>query len=373
GLHWHKPSLGLLSYNGNTDNNIVARFSIDSVYDDPVGVPGERFKGFTFAELPADEINDQTPVFNRYALYAVVSSDGMKWTRLPRPAIRWFCDTWNIVSWDPIIKKYVGFFRGHQNGRAISHSKTDDFHNWPPPKTLMTGAPDDGPSDDYYSNAYTTYPGRPDLRLLFPAIYHQDSDHCDVRMAISNEGYAYNWVTREPILEVGNKGEWDCGQVYAQPNLIHLPDGRLALPYNAYDHTHNSDSALYKNNRRRNGLGWAIWEDGRLAGVQADNAGEFYVHSFTLHGPEILINYRASEEGKVEVELLERNQSEPIPGFSLNDCEPLLGDKVWSAARWKGQDLSTLKGKRVQMRFRLTKAKVFGYKVYFIPASTPLM
>jgi hypothetical protein len=143
--------------------------------------------------------------------------------------------------------------------------------------------------------------------------------------------------------------------------LVHLPAGRLALSYNAYDLTHNSDNTLYKNHQGRNGLGWAIWEDGRLAGVQADNVGEFYVHTFTLNEPEILINYRAADGGNVEVELLERNQTETIPGFSLNDCEPMLGDKVWSPARWKGQDLSSLKGKSLQMRFRLTKAKVFGF------------
>ncbi|MFA6134627.1 MAG: hypothetical protein WC869_11495 [Phycisphaerae bacterium] len=362
GLHWTKPSLGLHSYNGSKDNNIVAPFSINAVYDDPAAKPGERYKGFIFDELPADEITDKTPAFNRYGLYGVVSPDGMNWTRLPKPAIRWFCDTWNIVSWDPQLKKYVGFFRGHQNGRAISHSKTEDFHNWPPPTTLLVAGSEDGPSDDYYSNSYTTYPGKPDLRLLFPAIYHQDTDHSDVRLAISHDGYVYNWVSHEAILDVGKEGQWDSGQLYAQPNLVHLPDGRLALPYNGYDHTHNANYSMYKDYKSRDGLAWAVWEDGRLAGVQADDVGEFYAYPFILNGPEILVNYRTEEGGKVEVELLERNKTEPLPGFSLADCEPLTGDKVWAPVRWKGQDLSSLKGKKLDIRFRLTRAKVFGYK-----------
>jgi hypothetical protein len=369
GLHWTKPSLGLHSYNGNKDNNIVAPFSIDAVYDDPVGKAEERYKGFIFAELPADEITDKTPAYYRYGLYGVVSPDGMNWTRLPKPAVRPFCDTQNIVSWDPPLKKYVGFFRGHQNGRAISHSKTDDFHNWPPPTTLMAAGSEDLPSDDYYTNGYTTYPGKPDLRLLFPAIYHHDTDHSDVRLAISNDGDVYNWVSHEAILDVGKEGEWDCGQLYAQPNLVHLPDGRLAMSYTANEHTHNADYSMYKDYKNRDGLGWAVWDDGRLAGARADDVGEFYVcaptmygYSFTLNGPEILVNYRADEGGKVEVGLLERYKTEPLPGFSLADCEPLTGDKIWAPVRWKGQDLSSLKGKELVIHFRLTRAKVFGYK-----------
>jgi hypothetical protein len=368
GLHWTKPSLGLHSYNGNKDNNIVAPFPI-AVFKDPAGKDEERFKGLTMAELPADELTEKTLPYYRYGVYGVISSDGMHWTRLPKPAVRHFCDTWNIMTWDSLLKKYVGFFRDHQGGRAIGIATSEDFHNWSPMETLLANGPEDGPNDDYYSNGYTTYPGRPDLRLLFPAIYHQDTDLCDVHLAISNDGEAYNWVTHEAILDVGKEGEWDSGQLYAQPDLIYLPDGRLALPYAGYDHTHNAIYTMYKDYKSRDGLAWAVWDDGRLAGVRADDVGEFYVcaptmygYSFTLNGPEILVNYRVDEGGKVEVELLERGKTQPLPGFSLADCEPLTGDKIWAPVRWKGQDLSSLKGKELVIHFRLTRAKVFGYK-----------
>lgn len=55
----------------------------------------------------------------------------------------------------------------------------------------FTHGPLDEPVDDYYTSGYTTYPGDPSLRLLFPAIYHRGTDNVDVRLAVSRDGRVY--------------------------------------------------------------------------------------------------------------------------------------------------------------------------------------
>jgi hypothetical protein len=367
GFDWVKPNLAACSFNGARENNIVSYANfIASVFRDENGPVEERYKSFEFGKLPPDELaKSKGGNLNTYCLYALVSPDGYHWRSLTNnPLIRHFCDTQNVGSWDPLLKKYVGYFRDHQGGRAISRSETEDFHSWPPPQPLLVPGPEDGPDIDYYSNGYTTYPGRPSLRLLFPAIYHQAADRVDVRLAISLEGRGYSWVSHDPIIELGKASEWDGGQVYASPNLIRLADNRLALPYGGSQETHNEGyfPAFYKSYNRPSGFGWAIWDDARLAGIEAEGAGEFYTSSFRAEADAIEVNLRAAAGGRALFEFCE--DGEPVKGFSLADSIPLEGDHLWVPMQWKGKsDISELKSKKLQLHVVLTTAKIFGYRM----------
>ena len=230
----------------------------------------------------------------------------------------------------------------------------------------MSTGPEEAAGDDLYSNGFTFYPGDASIRLMFPAMYYRTTDLCDVRMAISSDGQDFNWVSKETILDHGKPNEWDAGMVFAQPNLLRLPDGRLGLPYNGYSHTHNGSFHYYYRPEEftsLSGLAWAIWEDGRLAGIEADKVGEFFsLSTESAAGNPILINARTARGGKIEVQLVQKDK--PVPGFSFADSVPFKGDGRWVPLQWKGKpDLSELSGKRFQLHFRLTKAKIFGYRI----------
>ena len=294
----------------------------------------------------------------------MVSPDGYHWTRLPKPLVRHFCDSWNVAGWGPLLKKYVGYFRGHAGGRSITRAETDDFHNWPMPETLSCTGPEESPASDYYSSSYTTYPGMPSLRLMFPGIYHLDTSLVDVRLAVSRDGYGWNWADSQPIIECGQGNDWDRGMIFGQPDLCRLPDGRLALCYTGYDHGHETDFAqVYRDwPKPKTGLAWAVWDDGRLAGIEADKEGDFYAANPARNISAIEINARTMSRGRVEVELVEKDHV--IPGCSFGDCVPIKGDKVWEPIRFKGRnDFSDLQGRKIQIHFRLVRAKVFGYRV----------
>ena len=368
GIHWTKPALGIFPFNGSYSNNIVSPIWVDSPFRDDHGTAEERYKAFTFDELPADEVPKGAGSFNKYGLYGVVSPDGYNWTRIPKPLVRHFADTWNIAGWDPLLKKYVGYFRGHTGGRSITRAETEDFRNWPEPLTVMCVGPEESPNDDYYSSGFTRYPGMPAIRLMFPGIFHLDTSKVDARMAICRDGSGWNWVSRETIIENGAKGEWDEGMLYPQPDLLRLPDGRLALPYNAYNEGHDTSfSSNYKDwPKRETGLAWAIWEEGRLAGIEAGKVGEFYAAHHVPDGSEIQVNVRTALRGKLEFELVQKDNV--LEGFSFADCVPITGDHLWTTLQWKGKaDLSELRGKKVQIHFRLTRAKLFGYRT--LPAN----
>jgi hypothetical protein len=370
GWNWTKPSLRLYSWGGSLDNNLVSPDGNSaSVFRDDHGPAEERYKMTHFDALPREAGADKP----QYGLYGLTSPDGYRWKRNPKPLIHYFSDTENVIAWDPLLAKYVGYFRHHTSGRTIARAETDDFWNWPPLAPLFYPGPMDSPADDYYTNGYTVYPDDPSLRLLFASIYHHDSDGADVRLAVSREGRSYQWLSYEPIIRVGEAGAWNGAQIYPGPNLVHLPDGRLALPVRGHDTSHNEHwfQTFYASYPRGSGIGWALWKDGRLAGIEAAHLGGLTIKPARFDGSRIEINARTARSGSVQVELREqaapgssRRDAAPgraLDGFAFADCVPFRGDQVWSECRWKnGPDLSGLRGKNLEMAVRLSGAKLFA-------------
>ena len=70
GIHWNKPALKIFSFKGSKENNIVSPIWIDSPFLDKHGTAEERYKAFTFDELPADEIPKGASTFAKYGLMA---------------------------------------------------------------------------------------------------------------------------------------------------------------------------------------------------------------------------------------------------------------------------------------------------------------
>jgi hypothetical protein len=363
GLNWTKPALKVLDYGGSNENNLVTPYNNGgSVFRDDHGPAEERYKTFHFDELPKDEVAKDASTHDRYGLFGVSSPDGYRWKKHPKPLIRYFCDTTNIAGWDPLLGRYTGFFRYHVNGgRAISHAVTEDFWNWPPPEPLLYADPLDAPADDYYTNGYTVYPDDPSLRLLFVAVYHRNTDLVDVRVALSRDGKVFQWLSYDPILTCGENGAWDGGSVYATPNLVHLPDGKLALPFSGFSTTHNE--AWYRNfygtHPSQAAGAWATWRDGRLAGIEARDLGGFTMMPAVFTGKRIELNARTSRSGSVKVEL--RESGKPVPGYSFDQSIPFQSDELWTNCRWEGKDdVAALSGKKLEIAFELSSAKVFA-------------
>jgi hypothetical protein len=374
GWNWTKTKRNIVTVDGET--NLLTPYGNGGlVFRDDHGPAEERYKTLTFDALPENEIHKGAPSHDRYGLYGAFSPDGYRWTKKPKPLVRYFADTDNVVAWDPLLGKYVGYFRYHHNGRAISRAETDDFWNWPEPQLLLYAGPLDDPADDIYTNGYTTYPGDPSLRLLFPAMYHRDTEKMDTRIAVSRDGRAYQWISYKPVIPLGPPGTWDSGSSYGQTNLVRLPDGTLALPYQATPLAHNEGSYrnFYGEYPGVVNFGWAIWDDGRLAGIQADHIGQFVTTGARFDGKQIQINARTTRAGSVEVEVRAKvhtdhlgqfaTNSRPVEGFSFADCVPFSGDEIWTNCRWKGKsDLSALRAKDLELAVRLRSAKIFGYR-----------
>ncbi|MFN0165695.1 MAG: hypothetical protein ACKV22_04625 [Bryobacteraceae bacterium] len=364
GLAWTKPVAGKFSFNGSKENNLVsAKFNGGCIFRDDHAPPAERYKSVHFDALPKETVAKDAAPRDRYGLYGLSSPDGLQWKLHDQVLVRYFSDTYNIVAWDAQLGRYVGYFRGHHNGRSITRAETEDFWKWPAPGVFLSSNPQDNPADDLYYNGYTVYPDDPTLRLLFVSVYHRDQDTVDVRLALSRDGREFQWLSQQPIVPLGPAGRWDSGSVYAQPNLVRLQDGRLALPLTCHGRTHNAywHSLFYGQKGDPWHNVWALWPDARLAGIEAAHYGEFTTNAAPFDGAQIQINARTGASGSITCELRERGV--PIEGFSFADSVVFNGDSVWTNLRWKGKtDLTGLKGKKLDLVFRLGDAKIFACK-----------
>ena len=53
----------------------------------------------------------------------------------------------------------------------------------------------------------------------------------------------------------------------------------------------------------------------------------------------------------------------PVPGFALDDCEPIWGDHIARIVKWKNTPkLSALAGQPVRLRFELSDADLFSFQ-----------
>lgn len=393
GFHWQKPALGLYDRNGSRKNNVVYPKPIEgSVFSDPSAAPSERYKLITMEgsaqyqgkvirspeleqlvkELetkgvtPADIYGKELRLFGE--VFGAVSPDGLHWTKISEPLFRKFCDTQNVVLYDEGLKKYVGYWRtGHGGRRSIARSETDDFRHWPQPTLVMHPDPQDSPSDDYYTNAYSRYPyGK--IHLMFPAIYRRTQDLVDVQLAVSRDGLNWAWPERRAIIPLGGEGSGETGSVYATPGLFPLNNGKWGVLYWSSDERHNEGYYYPEDPNAPPGgkFRWAMWKPDRLVAIEAEAEGRLTLNKRWCRGERMLLNYQTARNGWIRVELIEPTlwppaQVAPIKGFAFADCEPLRGDSLAGEVRWNGSaDLSKFKGRLLCVRIELNQAKVFS-------------
>ena len=97
--------------------------------------------------------------------------------------------------------------------------------------------------------------------------------------------------------------------------------------------------------------------------VQAPmSGGELITKPLTFKGARFMLNFATSAAGGVRLEIQDLN-GKAMPGFALDDCEPLFGDTLERTVTWKnGADVSTLAGRPVRLRFALQDADVYSFQ-----------
>ena len=120
GVHWDYPNLGIVNYEGNTNNNIIGNYHIMSVFIDDEAPANERYKMFTF-------LHDWTN--NTYGY--MCSADGIHWTEMGAQVAG--ADVAN-AAWDQTNGQYYAVIKNGTTGKRDQWTVTADaMDNWGTP------------------------------------------------------------------------------------------------------------------------------------------------------------------------------------------------------------------------------------------------
>lgn len=365
GIHWDKPALGLIEFEGSRQNNIVMRRATHGIHaggalkDAVDSDPARRFKFI-----------HRNPRAQRMA--TCFSADGLRWSQ---PAV-WtehdaVGDTHNNAIWSPELQVYVCVTRGWSDGpyqgvRTVLRSESRDFLRWTAPAEIMRGR---DAHDQIYSMPIAAYGG---LFIGFPAVFHKgdesapDWDTVDTELAVSVD--SVNWrriCPGQALIPRGEgsypDGEYDCGCIYAAAPLIQ--GDKIFLYYGGGNGRHNG--------WREGSFNLASLDSGRFAGYAAIDAGDsatVVTAPRQLEGDRLSVNAEVERGGWIRAALLEAGGA-VLSGFGFDDCHVISEGGLACELRWPGRNADDMLGRQVRLAFEFKKAKVFALTGIAAPAS----
>jgi hypothetical protein len=366
GVHWDKPALGIVEFDGSKDTNIVFPLEKRShepgcvVLDtNPDRAPDARYKMVCSYDGPGG-----------FGTYVYVSADGLHWSPISdKPSFR-ASDTGNIAFWDDRIGKYVAYIRTWAPGRGVGRCETDDLRDFGKEQIVLARDDLDPPDVDLYTNAAVKYPFADNVYLLFPSAYFHypeppvgkfsNDGPLDIRLAVSRDGVHFTVPDRSPYIRLGVKGAFDDSAMYMATGMIRR-GAELWQYYGGYDFTHGA-----YNMGRDKFTGVISRVVQRLDGfVSADapyGGGELTTVPIIFSGKRLELNVETSVAGSARVEILD-GAGKPVPGFTLAEADVIKGNYIDGVASWQGRDdVGALAGKPIQLRFVLRDAKLYAFR-----------
>ncbi|MCC6586402.1 MAG: hypothetical protein IT168_06765 [Bryobacterales bacterium] len=418
GIHFRKPRLGLVEWNGSKDNNLVMPHDPKlltvgggSVWrdDNPSCPPERRYKSWCKVyPKPGSGLRGPHRVW--------YSADGLKWFLDERrvTGLR-AADTQPSWFWDPRAKRYVGYSRewvrekAGFGARMASYNESDDLINWdsmtmaiepderdmaamPPlfinPARMQVKGEDilplrgerkegDRVGDDqvltptspidFYGPGVFPYQGV--YVALIPVFYHWSGSglHAspstsDIQLAVSRDGRHFSRPGgRAPFIRTGTAGSFDSKWIYPILRPVER-NGELSIYYFGTNHNHASkvDPAAEKEEAAVTRATLRL--DGFVSADAAYEGGWFLTPAMRFTGSRLELNIDTGAGGWARIELLDET-GKPMPGYTIDAADELNINSTRAVASWEGKsDLSALSGKPIRMRVKMRAAKLYAFQ-----------
>ncbi|MCA9086193.1 MAG: hypothetical protein KDA81_19180 [Planctomycetaceae bacterium] len=387
GIHWEKPKLGLVSYNGNTDNNLVlleprlgvvnVKVLLDS--DDPD--PARRYKMGAHVWFPRNDVRLGT-------LATYVSPDGLRWTAVNElrtqdaelspeslllPGLH-FEPVGGLYKWDGLFhlagQNAITAARPY-HGRVVRHFVSGDFIHWAEESAvgfvrvqqhelLGPGRSREGEQNHEGLSIWN----RNNVLLGIAGRWHGGKEWKDVTVdlgfVLSNDGLNF----REPMhewtfLQRGADDQWDSGGLLQGQGFENIGDQTL-IYYGAWDPRN------WEGSPPRGGIGIATLPRDRFGDLVIDEttlgAGNYQLPKITsslmtksltvsdLQHDRLFVNVDGLNDGaSLTVELL-NHDLEPISGYSGTAAAIVSENGYQVPVRWNGSEMLPADVERFRIR-----------------------
>lgn len=366
GIHWTKPNLGLYKIMGTRNNNVVLANVAPITHNfspfldaRPDADPARRYKGLGGTK--------------ESGLVAFGSPDGIHWTKLQEKPVltRGAFDSQNVSFWSEWEQKYVCYFRTWTKGtykgfRTVSRSTSHDFIHWSEPVEMSFG---NTPRENIYTNQTAPYFRAPHIYISVAARFmpHRQvltarqakalgvdpkyfKDCSDAVLMSTRGGNRYHRTFMEGFIRPGiGLQNWVSRTNYPALNVVQT--GPTELSVYVGENYAQPTANIHRYTLRLDGF----------VSVNAPYAGgEMITKPVTFKGKKLHLNFSTSAAGQIGVEIQDA-AGQVIPGFSLADCHPLIGNEIDRAVSWKkGEDVSRLQGRPIRLRFVMKDADLYA-------------
>lgn len=382
GLVWEKPTLGLVTVNGDRNNNLVTVAGepsafVQHVFLDPDAPEDRRFKGFIGQR-------------NRHP---IVSSDGLTFRRLPVAPIP--SQDESHVNWDPVARQYLLTVK-HDGpfGRAVYLSVSPDFERWSEPSLIYHADWRDQQfgarylqqisADDRYWRPTINVPGEYNVDIYNMAVFRYESVYIGLpnyfessgrippprgnedginspKLAVSRDLHGWSRVGDHghfiPISPM-SPGAVDTGQIMASSHPIRRGE-ELWFYYSGINVRHRPNMARVIDEYEGAIHLAKLRIDGFVSLRAGDKPGFIDTRPVVLEGESLWIN--AVAPGTVTAEITGPDGRTILDGWGQADCVAVSGDRTRAELRWRGRDLKELAGQRVRIRFHLRNADLYSF------------
>jgi hypothetical protein len=372
GVNWIEPNLGVHDVPEMPKGNVVVDMSDETFLvthnftpfiDARSGVPDdERYKALGGGRYPPenwggwktpDERKQLRDKYGPGGLKAFASSDGLHWRLLKKEPVLsedvGNYDSQNVAFWSEAEQQYVCYFRWSGRGyRAIRRSTSKDFLRWTEPIDMQANVP----GEHLYTSGTHPYFRAPHIYVALPTRFQPKAGSItDVAFMATRPGSdRYHRHFKEAFIRpgLGSRG-WGNRANYITLNVVQTSSTEMSMFMYGGGH-------------------YVLRLDGFISVNAGFEEGEFITKPLTFSGSKLEINYSTAGAGRIRVELQDSG-GKPIPGYALDDCDPIRGDAISGIVTWKeNADVSRLAGRPVRLRFVMNEADVYSLR---FPRETP--
>ena len=373
-IHWQKPALDIIHYEGQSTNFVVSEFDAEK--------SGGRCHNPNVILRP----NNPNPE-RRYALYGfdgkagharvAFSADGLNWRYPPESAQQPLFTSSDVVNfgYDPYQDRHFSTWKTRdRRGRAVGIAWSKDGEKWNKPFDGPVFVADDlDPSDTQiygmpafaYQGMYIGLPWMYRARYFRYGEYSVDKLHeaqsdsprtMEVQLAWSWD--LVNWTRppeRNQFIPRGQASDWDRGMIVTACAPVVVGD-KLYFYFGGTDRVHDEK-------RVQASIGLATLRlDGFCSMSNLDSKeGWLITRREPFRTPIVTINARTQPNGSISAEILDR-KNKVVAGFSRNQCMPFHGDSVRHRLQWTTKNFPEgAMASDYKIRFWLKNAELFSY------------
>lgn len=247
GLNWTRPNLESYKYNGNMNNNIITdspTWGFVTVVDDSLYNTSDSTRRYKSV------YNTHTTAANS-KLNVSFSYDGLIWVPYAGNPVRHIGEDLSSSGWNPVIGKYLGYFRDSLGIRKIGRYISNDWINWTYTGTILKPDAGDIPGSLYYNfqvlfkdSVYWGFLGHLQLNQNYeedPVNPSRTDNTVFIELLFSRDGI--NFVrcgNRQPFLNYGSLGSWDDQMVFTFGVPVRVGN-EFNIYYNGFNYKHMSN------------------------------------------------------------------------------------------------------------------------------------